>query len=316
MAQDFIKELGYLGLSTRLKRVSDNLMQEGKRLYQDLNMDIEPNWYLIFKLLKKHQKLSVTEIAQHLQLAHPSIITIISKMEDKGYLISEKSSADSRKRVLKLSEKAIKGLPEFEKVWKAGTKGMEEAFKTTGLLQVLEELETILAEEHFHSRTLTQLKANTDHHVKIIDYNPKYANDFAEINFQWLEKYFYIEDYDREVLTHPEQYILKPGGHILFAQLQGKIVGTVALIVRENGSFELSKMGVIEGYQGLKIGQQLMDAALDYSRKVGVDRVWLDSNRKLNPAINLYLKNGFKEIDVDPNTPYERCNIRMEKFLN
>lgn len=152
--------------------------------------------------------------------------------------------------------------------------------------------------------------------VNIINYSPEFAEDFAKINFQWLEAYFYIEDYDREVLTQPEKYILSPGGHILFAEFEGKIIGTVALIVREDNSYELSKMGVLEGYRGYKVGQKLMDAAIEYCRKVGKDRVWLDSNRKLAPALELYKKNNFKEIPVDPNTPYERCNIRMELWLD
>ena len=153
------------------------------------------------------------------------------------------------------------------------------------------------------------------HNVEIIDYRPEYASDFTAINFQWLEAYFYIEDYDREVLTQPEKYILAPGGHILFAKLEDKIIGTVALIVREHNSFELSKMGVLEGFRGLKVGQLLMDAALEYSKRIGKEKVWLDSNRKLEPAIQLYKKYNFIEIPVDPSTPYERCNIRMEKIL-
>ena len=158
------------------------------------------------------------------------------------------------------------------------------------------------------------MNATTKNTVKIIDYDDQYKEEFAAINFQWLETYFYIEDYDKEVLTNPKKYILEPGGHILFALVNDKVVGTVALIVRDQ-DFELSKMGVLEDYRGLRIGQYLMDAAIDYSRKVGKSRIWLDSNRKLTPAITLYKKNGFKEIQVDPDTPYERCNIRMELFL-
>ncbi|MBL4708638.1 MAG: GNAT family N-acetyltransferase [Flavobacteriales bacterium] len=151
--------------------------------------------------------------------------------------------------------------------------------------------------------------------IKIIDYEDKYAKYFAQINFQWLDAYFYIENYDREVLTKPEKYIIEPGGHILFAKVENKIVGTVALIVREEGTYELSKMGVLKGYRGFKIGQKLMDAALSYCKKAGKTRVILDSSTKLTPALSLYKKLGFIEIPVDPNTPYERCDIRMEMWL-
>ncbi|MBL4708639.1 MAG: winged helix-turn-helix transcriptional regulator [Flavobacteriales bacterium] len=160
MENDFIKELGYLGFATRLKRLSDMLLQDGRRMYQNLDVDIEPNWYLIFKLLSKHKQLGVTEIAQHLQLAHPSIITITNKMEKAGYLLSIRSKADSRKRVLSLSEKAIDKLPEYEIIWQAGIKSVKDALDDLNILNTLDELEKRFSKSGFQSRTLEQLNKN------------------------------------------------------------------------------------------------------------------------------------------------------------
>lgn len=151
--------------------------------------------------------------------------------------------------------------------------------------------------------------------VTIINFNEKYAKDFAQLNFEWLEKYFYIEAYDKKVLLNPKKYILDDGGYILFALINEKVVGTVALIKRGNDVFELSKMAVTEDYQGLRIGQKLMYACIGYSGRIGAKCLFLDSNTKLAPAIKLYNKVGFKEIPVPKDTPYERCNIRMELYL-
>lgn len=151
--------------------------------------------------------------------------------------------------------------------------------------------------------------------VNIIDFNENHAYDFAQLNFEWLENYFYIEEYDKKVLSNPKKYILDEGGHILVALIEEKVVGTVALIKRENGIFELSKMAVTEKYQGLRIGQKLIYACIDYAGRIGANRLFLDSNTKLIPAITLYRKVGFKEIPVPTDTPYERCNIRMELYL-
>jgi len=147
---------------------------------------------------------------------------------------------------------------------------------------------------------------------KIIEFEDKYRSYFEQLNNEWLEEHFYIEDYDREVLQNPEKYILEPGGQILFAQVGSEIVGVVALIVREAGVLELSKMGVTEKFKGHKIGLKLMLAAIEYCRTKGAKTVMLDSNRKLTPAITLYHKMGFVEVEVPKDTPYERCNIRME----
>ncbi len=152
--------------------------------------------------------------------------------------------------------------------------------------------------------------------VNIIAFKDEYTKDFSELNFAWLDKYFYIEDYDREVLTKPQEYIIGKGGYIFLAQLNNEIIGTVALINRgEKEGFELSKMAVSEEHQGKKIGQQLMDFCINFAKEKGATRIYLDSNTKLPPALNLYRKVGFKEIPVPKDTPYERCNIRMEMYL-
>jgi N-acetylglutamate synthase-like GNAT family acetyltransferase len=151
--------------------------------------------------------------------------------------------------------------------------------------------------------------------VKIIPFNEKYTTDFTQLNFEWLEKYFYIEDYDRKVLTNPKKYILDKGGYIFFALVNETVVGTVALIKREKSVFELSKMAVTSNYKGLHIGQKLMYKCIGFAGNNNIKRLFLDSNTILTPAITLYKKVGFKEIPVPKNTPYERCNIRMELYI-
>jgi len=135
--------------------------------------------------------------------------------------------------------------------------------------------------------------------VTIIKYHQKFAEDFAKLNFEWLEKYFRVEEYDSKLLLDPQRYVIEPGGEILLASVDGQIVGTTALIDRGEDTFELAKMAVTSGYQGLRIGQKLMYAAIDCSRRMGKKRIILDSNTKLEPAINLYKKVGFGEIPYD-----------------
>ena len=151
--------------------------------------------------------------------------------------------------------------------------------------------------------------------VSIIDYNPKYAADFKRINVDWLEKYFHVEEYDQQVLSNPEKYILNEGGHIYFALLNNQVIGTVALIYRGDSMYELSKMGVDEKIQGLGIGKKLIEKCIDICKELKAQKLFLDSNRKLKPAIGLYSKIGFVEIPVPEDTLYERCDIRMNYKL-
>lgn len=157
--EDFIKELGYLGITTRFKRLSDILMHDGKKMYSALKIDIEPNWFVVFKLLKARGSLTVTEIADYIGMAHPSVITIVNKMIVAGYLNSTKDEEDSRKRVLDLSDKALTKLPEYEKIWEKGEKVMAELLAENNTLEVIASLEEKLFTKGFKERMLEELNA-------------------------------------------------------------------------------------------------------------------------------------------------------------
>lgn len=146
--------------------------------------------------------------------------------------------------------------------------------------------------------------------ISIIKYNSKYAKDFHDLNIDWLEKFFYVEPYDKQVLGNPQTYILDKGGYIFFAEFENQIVGTVALISDEE-CYELSKMAVSPKYQGLKIGQKLMDYCIEFSKEKEWGKIKLYSNTKLGPAINLYKKVGFKEVALEKDVHYVRSDIKM-----
>lgn len=151
--------------------------------------------------------------------------------------------------------------------------------------------------------------------IEITEFQHGYAPDFARLNYEWLHKYFTVELHDSEMLEAPYETIIKPGGQILFAMAGEKVVGTAALIAYAPDAYELAKMAVSEDYQGLKIGKRLMLHAIDYAIKTGKKRLILESNTKLTPAINLYIRSGFRVVALDPDSPYERANIKMELAL-
>ena len=157
MKYDFVNEMGYLGLPTRLKRISEAMVHSGRQMYKSLGMDIEPSWFLIFKLLKKYEQLSVMEMATKLHFSHPSIIGLVNKMEANGYLDSATDKVDSRKRQFRLSEKAHAKIPEFEKIWIAGTKSVQKLFADSSFMDQLERLEIQLSQQDFMTRTLNEI---------------------------------------------------------------------------------------------------------------------------------------------------------------
>lgn len=147
--------------------------------------------------------------------------------------------------------------------------------------------------------------------VTIIPFEAKYATHFYDLNVEWLEKYFYVEPYDKKVLSNPKTYIINNGGFVFFATYNNEIVGTVALI-NQGEFYELSKMAVSPKYHGLKIGQKLVDFCINFGKEKNWNSITLYSHRSLVPAINLYKKVGFKEVELEKDVYYERANIKMK----
>lgn len=147
--------------------------------------------------------------------------------------------------------------------------------------------------------------------VQIIDYSPELQPHFEKINKEWVEKYFSMEPFDVEQLRNPEEVILKNGGAIIFAKEGNEIVGTVGLSKSSEGIFEMIKMGVIPKAQGKKVGHLLASSILEKAKSMGAKKVILFSNTKLEAALNLYRKFGFKETPPECGK-YSRCDIKME----
>ncbi|MGH7572730.1 MAG: GNAT family N-acetyltransferase [Gemmatimonadota bacterium] len=147
--------------------------------------------------------------------------------------------------------------------------------------------------------------------IRVETYRDDLAPWFEKLNLEWIERHFRIEDRDREVLGDPRRAIVDAGGEVLFLLDGDEVVGTCALILHEDGIYELSKMAVRPASRGQGFGDRLMDAAIEWARGREARRIFLESNTVLAPAIELYRKHGFRTTRLGPGDEYERSNIEM-----
>lgn len=155
---------------------------------------------------------------------------------------------------------------------------------------------------------------NIDNDVQIIPYSPELKEAIKTLNFEWLKKYFRVEPKDELVLSDPQGEFIDKGGLIFYVQHKDKIIGTASLIKMDENTYELSKMAVTDGVQGLGIGNKLMEHCLKVAKEKGIHKIILYSNRKLLPAIYLYKKYGFQEVSLEAGV-YERADIKMERLI-
>lgn len=152
--------------------------------------------------------------------------------------------------------------------------------------------------------------------LKIVEFDAAYADDFKRLNLAWLERYFQVEPLDVAVLSNPEETIIKPGGMVFFALLDGAVVGTCALIKHRDDLFELSKMAVADTHQGKGIGTHLLSHVIGWARSQSIRKLFVETNTVLERAVRLYQRVGFREIAHDSSDAhYDRTNLKLELEL-
>ena len=151
--------------------------------------------------------------------------------------------------------------------------------------------------------------------LEIVPFNGDYKSAFESLNREWIEEYFVMEEEDLKTLQNPESYIMKKGGEIFFAVLDGDVVGTSAMIQTSNGIYELAKMSVAKKLQGLGIGKKLLKRCIDFSKEREATEIFLITNDSLKPALNLYQSCGFVLNEQNDDNRYERGNTKMTLIL-
>ncbi|MGA7924798.1 MAG: GNAT family N-acetyltransferase [Candidatus Sulfotelmatobacter sp.] len=153
--------------------------------------------------------------------------------------------------------------------------------------------------------------------IGIRQFLPGDAAAFRRLNEEWITRFFRIEPKETPVLADPQATILGAGGRIFFATANERCGGCCALIRLNHKEFEVAKMAVEPSYQGTGIGRRLLHRAIEEGRRAGAQRLYLETNHVLTPAIRLYESLGFKHIPDNRIVPsqYARADVYMELIL-
>jgi DNA-binding MarR family transcriptional regulator/ribosomal protein S18 acetylase RimI-like enzyme len=315
---DFIEELGTLALGTRIKNLGELLMKDMARIYKEQGVDFEPRWFTLFQLIIKKKEVSVTAIAHNLRQTHPAVVQVVNALEKKGLVLTTKDKVDKRKRLVRLSRKGKKLADELEPVW---LKVKEAALKLLmesepGLLSNISSLEKALQNQSMYDRIYEKIYEDFD--IKIIGGNSEYMESFRSLNEDWLRQYLEVSTYDLQILSDPEEQILKKGGRIYCMHLNGEVVGTYVLQRINSDDWELSKFTIKKSFRGKKLGKKLLQHAIQQASILDASNLLLFTHTNLSRATELYRSFGFSEIKEHHgmSDPTGRCSLLMKLSIN
>ncbi|UOQ76873.1 bifunctional helix-turn-helix transcriptional regulator/GNAT family N-acetyltransferase [Hymenobacter sp. 5516J-16] len=311
---DFFEQLGPAALGSRLRRLSEQMTGQAAEVYSLYHVPVEPRWFPVLYAVATQPERHVGEIAELIGQTHAAVSQVVKELVKQDLVRVQRGEADLRRSVVSLTEKGAALWPTLQQQTADVRQATEALLHETrhNLWLAIGEMEYALSRQSLASRVKAIRDQRVAAEVQIIDYAPQYQPDFKQLNAEWIERYFRLEAADLKALDHPDEYIIQRGGHILLAAYGGQMVGTCALIPMDNTTYELAKMAVSPAAQGLGIGWRLGEAAIAKARSLGAQRLYLESNTKLGPALSLYHKLGFRKTVSGPPSPYERCNIQME----
>jgi putative acetyltransferase len=108
---------------------------------------------------------------------------------------------------------------------------------------------------------------------------------------------FDLESKDSD-LQNLEQSYLRSGG--IFEVLEDRdenLLGTYGLFRIDNETCELRKMYFVPEIRGLGWGRRVLERAVDHARRLGYQRIVLETISVLKDAIRLYTRFGFAPIE-------------------
>jgi putative acetyltransferase len=89
-----------------------------------------------------------------------------------------------------------------------------------------------------------------------------------------------------------------PIGSLLLARQDRQPAGCVALKGRDATTGELKRLYVRPAFRGQKIGRQLVAVLVEKARKIGYQRLILDSHISMKAAHAIYQAAGFHKVDT------------------
>ena len=314
MPADIVAQLGPLMLGSRLKRLGERLQADTARFIEQCGLAVQPSQYPILVLLDRNGPMSVNELVEATGVSQPGVTRNLANLVSAGLVDTNRGTQDQRQRMIALTVEGA-ALVERSKreVWPFVRAAAADISRdiSGSLLDLVGQVEARLADKPLDVRA-ADLRFQG---LKIIPYSEELASHFHDINVEWIEGMYTLEQTDIDVLENARERIIDKGGDILFVEAEGLgIVGTCALQKTGPDQYELTKMGVLERARGRKAGEFLLHAIIDRAMWLGAKRLYLLTNKRSQAAIHLYEKLGFEhDLDImrDFGSRYARCDVAM-----
>jgi len=104
MIEDVVKELGYLTLGTRLKRLGERLQAQTQVLLEYEGVDLPASHFPVLAALDRLGAMSVGELTEAVGMSQPGVTRSLDKLVAEGLVSSAQLAGDRRVRTIALTK--------------------------------------------------------------------------------------------------------------------------------------------------------------------------------------------------------------------
>jgi len=104
MPPDIVRDLGYLTLGTRMRRIGELLQAETQAIMQDYDVPVPPNQHPFLAALDRIGPMTVGELAQAIGITQPGATRTIGNLVEAGLVETSMVDDDQRRRQVSLTD--------------------------------------------------------------------------------------------------------------------------------------------------------------------------------------------------------------------
>lgn len=150
--------------------------------------------------------------------------------------------------------------------------------------------------------------------MELIEYDPKYKEDFIQFNKDWIvDNFGFLENEDIKTFEEMDE-VLANGAMIYFAIEDNTALACCMAKPMENGNWEICKLASNKNRPHKGCGSAVFEAAFQWAIDHGAKRLFILSNSRLKAAIHIYEKFHFNEIKLE-DYEYVRGDIAFERII-
>lgn len=103
MVEDVVRELGFLCLGSRLRRIGERLQADTQQVIGEYELRIQAAQYPFLAAIDRTGPLTIGELAQAVGITQPGATRTVSQLLELGYVDMQASAEDQRRRLVSLT---------------------------------------------------------------------------------------------------------------------------------------------------------------------------------------------------------------------